>query len=74
MIVVYLYGEHVFTKISIQYVLRQFSQLDEAVRLISERTNLSFEKSIDGIGYKVYNCTDHTRKVQIIAESTKILK
>lgn len=73
MIVVYLYGEHVFSQVSIQYVLRQFSQLDEAVRLISERTNLSFEKSIDGIGYKVYDCTDHTRKVKIIAETTRTL-
>lgn len=73
MIVVYLYGEHVFSQVSIQYVIRQFSQLDEAIRLISERTNLSFEKSIDGIGYKVYDCTDYTRKVKIIAETVRTL-
>lgn len=74
MIVVYLYGEHVFSQVSIQYVLKQFSQLDEAIRLLSKRTNLSFEKSIDRFGYKVYDCTDATKKIRIIAEEVPLLK
>ena len=49
MIVVFLWGKNVFKQVSIQYVLESFSQLDEAVRLISEKTGLSFEKTIDMI-------------------------
>lgn len=74
MIVVYLYGKDVFAQVSVQYVIKQFSQLDEAIRLISERINLSFELSVDMIGYKVYDCTDYKRKVKIIAEETTLLK
>lgn len=74
MIVVYLYGKDVFAQASIQYVIKQFSQLDEAIRLISERSGLSFEKSIDQFGYKVYDCTDATKKVRIIAEEVPLLK
>ena len=73
MIVVYLYGRNVFAQVSIQYILSSFSDLDEAVRLISEKTGLSFEKSIDTVGYKVYNCTNELKDVNIIAESTKVL-
>ena len=73
MIVVFLWGKNVFKQVSIQYVLESFSQLDEAVRLISEKTNLSFEKSIDIIGYKVYECTDYEKDVKIIATLTQKL-
>ena len=73
MIVVYLYGKNVFAGVSIQYVLNSFTDLDEAVRLISERIGLSFEKSIDLIGYREYNCTDYTKDVRIIAESIQTL-
>lgn len=74
MIVVYLYGKNVFAQVSIQYILSSFSDLDEAVRLISEKTGLSFERTIDQIGYKVYECTNELKDVKIIAESTKILE
>lgn len=73
MIVVYLYGKNVFAGVSIQYVLNSFTDLDEAVRLISERIGLSFEKSKDLIGYREYNCTDYTKDVRIIAESIQTL-
>lgn len=74
MVVVYLYGKDVFAQVSIQYVIKQFSQLDEAIRLLSKRTNLSFEKSIDRFGYKVYDCTDATKKIRIIAEEIPLIK
>ena len=73
MIVVFLWGKNVFKHVSIQYVLESFSNLDEAVRLISEKTNLSFEKSIDMIGYKVYDCVDESKEVKIIATLTQKL-
>lgn len=73
MIVVYLYGKDVFAQVSIQYVLKSFLQLDEAIRLISERIGLSFEKSMDLIGYREYNCIDYTKDVRIIAESIQTL-
>lgn len=73
MIVVYLYGKNVFAGVSIQYILNSFTDLDEAIRLISMKTGLSFEKSIDSIGYKVYNCVDELKDINIIAESTKVL-
>lgn len=73
MIVVFLYGKNVFKQVSIQYILESFSQLDEAIRLISEKTGLSFEKSIDIIGYKVYDCVDNLKDVKIIATLTQKL-
>lgn len=73
MVVVYLYGRNVFAQVSIQYVLNSFADLDEAVRLISERIGLSFKKSIDTVGYKVYNCTDELKDVKIIATLTQKL-
>lgn len=73
MVVVYLYGRNVFKQVSIQYVLNSFSDLDKAIRLISEKTNISFEKSIDIIGYKVYDCTDESKDVKIIATLTQKL-
>ena len=73
MIVVYLYGRNVFAQVSIQYILSSFSDLDEAIRLISERIGLSFEKSMDLIGYREYNCIDYTKDVRIIAESIQTL-
>lgn len=73
MVVVYLYGKDVFAQVSIQYVLKSFSDLDKAISLISERTGLSFELSTNQFGYKVYDCTDTTKNVRIIAESTKVL-
>ena len=73
MIVVFLWGKNVFKQVSIQYVLESFVDLDEAVRLISEKTNLSFEKSIDIVGYKVYDCTDESKDVKIIATLTQKL-
>lgn len=73
MIVVFLWGKNVFKQVSIQYVLESFSQLDEAVRLISEKTGLSFEKTIDIVGYKVYDCTDESKDVKIIATLTQKL-
>lgn len=73
MVVVYLWGKNVFKQVSIQYILKSFSDLDEAIRLISEKTGLSFEKSIDIIGYKVYDCTDYTKDVKIIATLTQTL-
>lgn len=73
MVVVYLYGEGVFGKVSIQYVLKSFADLNKAVRLISEEIGLSFRKSIDTIGFTVYHCTDRTKNVSIVAESTKVL-
>lgn len=74
MVVVYLYGKSVFSGVSIQYVLTSFTDLDKAVRLISEKIGLEFEKSIDSIGYKVYDCLDYSRDVKIIAESKELLK
>lgn len=74
MVVVYLYGEGVFGKVSIQYVLKSFSELDRAVRLISERVDLKFRLSVDKFRYKVFECTDYSQDVRIIAESTKLLK
>lgn len=74
MVVVYLYGEGVFGKVSIQCITKSFAEVNRAVQLISERLDLEFRLSIDRIGYKVYDCTDYTRDVVIIAESTKVLK
>lgn len=73
MVVVYLYGLSVFAQVSIKYVLKSFAQLDEAIRLISEELNLSFELSINSFGYKVFNCTNDKVDIKIIAESTKVL-
>lgn len=73
MVVVYLYGKNVFAQVSIKYVLKSFADLDKAVRLISERIGLSFELSIDQFGCKIYDCTDYTKDIKIIAETTKVL-
>lgn len=73
MVVVYLYGEYVFARVSIKYILKSFEDLDKAVRLISERIGLSFELSVDQFGCKIYNCTDYTKDIKIIAELTKVL-
>lgn len=74
MVVVYLYGKGVFNQVSIQYVLESFSELNRAVHLISERFDLKFRLSIDDFGCKVFNCTDYTLDVKIIAESITLLK
>lgn len=73
MVVVYLYGKDIFAQVSIQYVLKSFADLDKAIRLLSEKSGLSFEKSRDQFGYKVYDCTDTTKDVKIIAESIQTL-
>lgn len=74
MVVVYLYGKGVFGQVAIQYVLKSFSEVNRAVHLISERIDLEFRLSIDKFGYKVFDCTDYTQDVRIIAESTELLK
>lgn len=73
MVVVYLYGKNVFRRVTIKYVLQSFTQLDEAIRLISEETGLSFRLVIDDFGYKAYDCIDYTLDVKIIAETIKTL-
>lgn len=73
-VVVFLWGKDVFLGVSIQYILESFAQLDEAIRLISEKTGLSFELAVDYPDGKAYRCTDRTKKVRIIAKLTKVLK
>lgn len=73
MIVVFLWGKNVFKQVSIQYIIKSFSDLDEAVRLISKKTGLSFERTIDIVGYKVYDCIDESKDVKIIATLTQTL-
>lgn len=74
MVVVYLYGEGVFGKVSIQCITKSFAEVNRVVQLISEKFDLEFRLSVDKFSYKVYECTDYTQDVVIIAESTKVLK
>lgn len=74
MVVVYLYGKDVLGQVTIQYVLSSFAETNKAVRLISEKFNLEFRLSVDKSKYKIYDCTDYSLDVKIIAESTKVLK
>ena len=74
MIVVFLWGKDVFLGVSIKYVLESFAQLDEAIRLISEKTNLSFELAVNRPDCKTYRCTNHKKRVRIIAKLTEVLK
>lgn len=73
-VVVFLWGKDVFLGVSIEYVLESFAKLDEAIRLISEKTNLSFKLAVDHPECKTYRCTDNEKRVRIIAEVAEVLK
>lgn len=76
MIVIYLYGEHVYQNMSLQLCISHFKYLNEAIQQIEERLNLTFQKepTIFMTGYRVYDLVDSSRKIRLIAEYTPTLK